>query len=420
MNTIYLALGSNIGDRYQYMQTSIALLSEHLQDIAQSSVYETRPWGLSTQNTFLNMVIQAQTELSPVELLAFTQSVQVVAGRKKTTFNGPRTIDIDIIFFNQENIQLPTLMIPHERMYERDFVLKPLSDIDSDFIHPSLSKTVGQLLAGVKEKHIIKKYIPTQIVGILNLSPESFSNDFHSDIPDILTRVSTMLEEGVDIIDIGAQSTKPGTPQISEEEELSRLEGVIPAIKARFPSVKLSLDTTRLACARLAIQQGVDMLNDISGARFAPDIIPLIINTPIKIVIMHSQGEFAQIHNTYSHKDMIAELLDYFTERIDVLRRIGLRKDQIIIDPGIGFSKGSDENFEIIKRLEELKQLGLPLYVGLSRKKFIGTTINKSNPSDLDIGSTVLHTVCMKKGIDYIRTHNVQYLKEARDILGCM
>jgi len=409
MNTVYLSLGSNIGDRCAYLQQAVALLSEHVFDIKQSHIYETKPCGYDHQNSFLNMSIEAKTTLSPRELLNFTQHVEHSIGRQKFIHNGPRTIDIDIVFYDDLIVNEPDLIIPHPRAYERDFVMIPMLDLNPNF---SFQRP--------KETYIMKRYIPTQIVGILNLSPESFGSESYVDMPSIIERVRVMIEEGADTIDIGAQSTKPGAEQLSEEVELERLRDVIPSIKKQFPNVKLSLDTTRFSCAQLAVEQGIDMINDISGGRFSPETPSLIVNTDVKIVIVHSQGDFISMHRTYAYTDIIEELKKYFQERITEMLRIGVRRDQIILDPGIGFSKTGAENFEILKNIKRLKELGYPLYIGLSRKKFIGTVLNKPNPQDRDVGSTVLHTLCMDKDVAYVRVHNVVYAREARDLLGCL
>ncbi len=409
MHTIYLSFGSNIGDRDTYLQQAIALLSEHVFDIKQSHIYETKPCGYDHQNPFLNMVVEAKTTLSPRDLLNFTQHVEHSIERQKSIHNGPRTIDIDIVFYDDLIVNEPDLIIPHPRAYERDFVMIPMLDLNPNF---SFQKP--------KETYIMKRHIPTQIVGILNLSPESFGSESYIDIPNILERVRVMIEEGADVIDIGAQSTKPGTEQLREEEELKRLENVIPSIKKKFPNIQLSLDTTRLSCARLAVKQGIDMINDISGGRFSPEILSLIVNTDVKIVIVHSQGDFTSMHAQYTYTDIIEELKKYFQERIQEMLRAGVRRDQIILDPGIGFSKTSVENFEILKNIKRLKKLGYPLYIGLSRKKFISIVLSKPDPKDRDVGSTVLHTLCMDKNVAYVRVHNVDYAREARDLLGCL
>jgi dihydropteroate synthase/2-amino-4-hydroxy-6-hydroxymethyldihydropteridine diphosphokinase len=389
------------------MQQTITLLASHLHGIKQSHIYETKPWGVTEQDTFLNMVIRGETSLSPQELLQLTQDIQTRVGRIKRQTNGPREIDIDILLYGDETVQTADLTIPHPRIQERDFVYVPLRELNPNYdISPTMI-----------EPYILQRHMPTQIVGILNLSPESFGSTAYTDLSTILRRVEQMVDEGADIIDIGAQSTKPGSVQLTEVAELSRLRGVIKAIKMQFPFTPLSVDTTRLACVCLALEEGIDMVNDISGGRFAPEIIPLIIKTDVKIVIMHSRGDFADIHKKYQYGDIITELLNYFQRKIQELLKLGLRPDQIILDPGIGFSKGAKENFAIIGNIEKLKALGFPVYIGLSRKKFIGTATGKDDPLDRDVGSTVLHTLCIQKGADYIRAHNVDCLRDTINVL---
>lgn len=407
MSTVYLALGSNVGNRYEYISHAIALLSEKIHNIQHSSVYETKPWGMLEQNTFFNMVIQAETTISPFELLDFIHQIEDTLIRVKTHVNGPRTIDIDILLYDEEQIITPTLTIPHPRLHERDFVVVPLSEL-----HPTIRPRADL------EKYIIKKYIMTKIVGILNLSPESFGSDYYTDNTTILKQTESMIAAGAHIIDIGAQSTKPGAVQLNEDEELRRLTGVIKNIKQKFGTTQLSIDTTRLSSMKLAIDEGVDMINDISGGRFAPEIIPLIAGTNTKFIITHSQGNFSDIHQKYEYTNIIEDIKKYFTQKITTYTELGLSPTQIILDPGIGFSKQAKENFEIINRLSELRELGYPLYIGLSRKKFIGSALNIENPVDRDLGTTILHTLCIQKGVSYIRTHNVLYAKQAIDLVS--
>lgn len=253
-------------------------------------------------------------------------------------------------------------------------------------------------------------------IGILNVSPESFSGDGSN--KNIFDRAEEMIKQGADIIDVGAQSTRPGEKQISLEEEISRIKDIIAKIHGQYPQVGISIDTTRYEVAQLAIKEGANMINDISGGKFDPKILTLVASNPkISFVLTHSQGVFDDMHKKYEYKYVIEEIKQYFLEHIDRLLNLGVKRNQIILDPGIGFSKGHKENIEIIKRLNEFKDLKLPIYVGLSRKKFIGTIVDEDDPKERDLATALLQVMCIKNGAAYIRTHNVKFLKHSIKIL---
>ena len=258
------------------------------------------------------------------------------------------------------------------------------------------------------------------IVGILNLSPESFGSEAYHGIPKILKRVGEMIEQGATYIDVGAQSTRPGAVQLTLHEELNRLRGVIKEIKNKFPSILVSIDTTRKECVELSLSEGVDMINDISGGRFDKKIIRLITGSKVKYVLTHSQGNFESLHKKYEYANIIEELKNYFVEKITELNKLGIFNERIIIDPGIGFSKTGAQNIEIINRLEELNVLNLPVYIGVSRKKFIGEMIHENDPLKRDVGTAVVQAYCLQKGVSYVRTHNVEYMKQVLHVIGAL
>ncbi|MCF7865333.1 MAG: dihydropteroate synthase [Candidatus Pacebacteria bacterium] len=257
-----------------------------------------------------------------------------------------------------------------------------------------------------------------KIVGVLNISPESANNKAIT-TEDIIERMRNMVNHGADVIDVGAQSSRPGVDQISLEEETSRLKGVVLKIKKEFPFVQISIDTTRHEIVQLALDEGVTIVNDISGGRFDEHILEKVTQCNAQYVLMHSQGLFSEMHKKYEYVDVVTEITNYFSQRIKVCLEAGIKNDNIILDPGIGFSKSGDQNLDIIRRLSEFKELGFPLYIGLSRKRFIGTIIGdaSSDPSARDNATTVFHTLCIQQGVDYIRTHNVKTLKECTQVL---
>jgi len=253
------------------------------------------------------------------------------------------------------------------------------------------------------------------IVGVLNLSPESFNNK--TDVGRLLECANQMVTDGADILDIGAQSSRPGIPQLSVGEEIVRLVGAIATLKREFPTVPISVDTTRSEVIRIALREGVELINDISGGRFDENLLREVARSGARYVLMHSQGTFDDMHKLYKYTDIVSEIKDYFRKRIDMCVVAGIQRQKIILDPGIGFSKSGEQNLEILRRLNEFRELKLPLYIGLSRKRFVGSIINEEKSELRDNATTVLHTYCIQHGVEYIRTHNVKYLSEAVQVL---
>lgn len=258
----------------------------------------------------------------------------------------------------------------------------------------------------------------TNIVGILNLSPESFSGDGVVSREEVLRRAEEVVAQGVDVIDVGAQSTRPLATLLTVEQEMFRVQDVIRTIKEAFPHIPLSIDTTTWEVALLAIQEGATIVNDISGGRFDERILELVADTGAQYILGHSRGSFAQMHERYRYTDVIAELEDYFRERADQCVHRGIAREQIVIDPGIGFSKSEQEHRIILRELPRLQELGFPLCIGLSRKRFIGKWIGEEVAIKRDNATTALHAHCCAHKVAYVRTHNVRALWECREVLA--
>lgn len=264
-------------------------------------------------------------------------------------------------------------------------------------------KLVQILKCGDKKIELGKR---TLIMGILNVTPDSFSDGGeHNDISEAVKHAKKMLEEGADIIDIGGESTRPGHEQISEEEEISR---VVPVIKevAKLGAV-ISIDTYKYKVAKAAFEAGAHILNDIWGLQYDDgEMAKLVKQYNVPVIAMHNQ-------NTKEYKeDIIFAMKKFFQKTFDIAYRYGIDKESIILDPGIGFGKGIDENLEVLSRLHELRGLGRIL-VGCSRKRFIGTILNDIPPHERAIG-TVATTVCsIERGADIVRVHDVLANKQA-------
>jgi dihydropteroate synthase len=258
---------------------------------------------------------------------------------------------------------------------------------------------------------------PPIVMGILNVTPDSFyDGGKHSSELEILKKTERMLSEGAKIIDVGGYSSRPGASDVPEDEELSRVCQAIQVIVKRFPEVNISVDTFRSAVARAANAEGAAMVNDISGGT-DPKMFSAVAELKIPYVLMHMKGTPQTMTQHASYTDLLAEIREYFHKKIGVLRELGV--NDIIIDPGFGFAKTREHNFEILNKLEEFQIFGLPVLAGLSRKSMVWKTLDQ-RPEDALNGTSVLNTVAILKGASICRVHDVKECVEAIRLINAM
>ena len=240
----------------------------------------------------------------------------------------------------------------------------------------------------------------TYIMGILNVTPDSFSDGGkYSRIDAALAHAEEMIRDGADIIDVGGESTRPGHIQITDEEEIARVVPVIEALKARFDT-PVSVDTYKSAVAREALQAGADLVNDIWGLKYDPEMARVIAAGGAACCLMHNRKEAV-------YEDFMREVAADLMASVETAREAGVRDDRIILDPGVGFAKSYAQNLEVIARLEELACLGFPVLLGTSRKSVIGKTLDL--PADQRLGGTLVTTVyAVQKGCAFVRVHDVK------------
>ena len=249
------------------------------------------------------------------------------------------------------------------------------------------------------------------VMGILNLTPDSFyDGGSHHNIDDILKHCEKMLTEGADIIDIGAFSSRPGSEIISVEEENSRLLPYLIEIKKRFPDTIISIDTFRKDVAKNAIDNGADIINDISGGIFDEDMLPYIGKNHIPYIMMHCGGSIESLHKNHIKENPCEIVKPFFERQIEFLSQYG--EQQIILDPGIGFNKSIKSNFELLNNIKDYRVNNLPVLIGISRKSMIYKTL-KTTPQEALNGTTVLNTIALMKGADILRVHDVKEAVEA-------
>ncbi len=261
----------------------------------------------------------------------------------------------------------------------------------------------------------------TLIMGILNVTPDSFSDGgkFFS-VDDAVKHAIQMEKEGADIIDIGGESTRPGAEQISLEEEMNR---VIPVVEELVNKIKIpiSIDTYKSEIAKKTIDIGASMINDITALRGNEKLADIVAGYNIPVCLMHMKGSPQNMQINPEYDDVVKEIIDFLRERSEYAISKGIKKENIVVDPGLGFGKrtgeGIEDNWEILERLSEFKILGYPIMIGASRKTFIGNIYGKNSPlpvSERLEGSLEVASLAVKNGADIIRVHDV---KETRDVI---
>lgn len=250
------------------------------------------------------------------------------------------------------------------------------------------------------------------LMGIINITPDSFyPGSRHEATNDVLKQAGQMLRQGATILDIGGQSTRPGSEKISAEEELRRVIDPIIALQKEFPEAILSIDTYYSRVAKEAVSAGACIVNDISAGNMDAQLIPEVAALKVPYVLMHMQGTPQTMQATHDYKNVTQDLLDFFIGKCNELTRAGIH--DIIIDPGFGFGKTITHNFQLLRNLEVFRVLDRPLLVGLSRKSTIYKTLG-TDPEHALNGSTVLHTIALMNGASILRVHDV---KEAAELI---
>ncbi len=249
------------------------------------------------------------------------------------------------------------------------------------------------------------------VMGIINTTPDSFFSESRSMvINEIVDKAGKMLESGATILDIGGQSTRPGSELVKASEETDRLIPSIEAIHKSYPDAIISADTFYSSVANHAINAGASVINDVSGGSMDEQMIETVGNLGVPYICMHMRGTPQTMQNFTNYEDLLKEVIDYFIQKIDACKKAGIK--DIILDPGFGFAKSIPQNFELLNRLEYLNILEKPLLVGLSRKGTIWKTLGITADEALN-GTTVLNTISLMKGASILRVHDVKEAVEA-------
>ncbi len=408
MNKYYLGLGSNLSNRRLNLNQAIKKLKENnlITILKYSSCYETKAllpdypdlttiknWNLP----FLNMAIEISSELSALELFYKIKTIEKEMGRMDSAPRwSPRLIDIDILWGDKEtHLTSPNLDIPHREYLKRAFVLDSLRELK-----PVLF---------LQDSRLLIQHQPAWM-GILNLTPDSFSDGGANFKIKEVQKFLDINKNHMNILDIGAQSTRPQAKLISAQEEWLRLQDTVLFLKDQiaddytFPQI--SVDTFYgEVIERVAQNIKVDIINDVSGLQ-CPQLREYLKTYEGKYVLMHSLGVPPSTQNVLDQTiSVFDQLRNWFTDKINELLKLGLNEDQIIVDPGIGFGKSQQQNIQILSNIQELQSLGFLIMVGHSRKSFMKTFSNEIAQSR-DFESIGISMLLAQKGVDILRVHN--------------
>ncbi|KZO94683.1 Dihydropteroate synthase [Calocera viscosa TUFC12733] len=457
-----IALGSNLGDRVTNIERALRELeSAGVQVVDTSFMYETAAMYVEDQPKFLNAACVVETELEAGPLLQLLKKVEATVGRTKTYTNGPRVVDLDVIFFDNLDTRILAadnngfeLIVPHPRVQEREFVLRPLADIVPNLVHPSTRQAITSLLRSLVpgESPMYRvlcfpassKTPPctwpwssrTYLMSIINSTPDSFSDGgvhfvssltdgFKEQLSSVVDRLHKAVDDGADILDIGGYSTRPGAAEVSEEEELARVVPLITQFRASGMHTPISVDTFRASVARAAIEAGANCINDVYAFSRDPEMVKVAHDFAVPVVMMHSRGDAGKEKDYSAQGGVMEGVRTELGEKIAGALRAGVRRWNIIADPGVGFSKTVEGNLTMLRDLRDFTAPAtepgrarhpldcLPVLVGTSRKSFLGELTGTEEASERLLSTAVACTTAIQGGADIIRVHDT---KEMRDV----
>ncbi len=437
---VILGLGSNLADRLANLRLALTYLKQipHFSIEQISPVYISDALMLENSppdwdRPYLNLAVRATTTLLPHDLLHHVKEIEKKMGRIKGVVWGPRIIDIDLLAWDDLMLYDDKLHIPHEHLQERPFALWPLADVAPFWIYPQQNKTAAELAehwgsrfsgeAPFHTRQIPQRIDTPQLVGIVNVTPDSFSDGgLALDPAQAVTLAKELVNAGAEIIDIGAEATNPRANAISPEEEWNRLKavlhGIIDATTSLAIQPKISVDTRHADVAEKALGLGVAWINDVSGLE-DPRMREIIAAQTCDVVVMHHLGVPVDRKRILPRdQNPVDLLLQWADARLNELTKSGIATDRIILDVGIGFGKNAEQNLLLLKQIDHFKKLPTRLLVGHSRKIFLGQFTDKPF-AERDIETTVL-SLFLAKHVDYLRVHNIDMHARAFKAMGAM
>lgn len=424
---VILGLGSNVGDKLFFLRHAL----EHIKKIPNFKVTKVSPLyfskALMPENApsnwdmpYINAAICGETSLEPLALLKILKKIESELGRKSPIRHwGPREIDIDILAWDEKNIKTDTLNIPHLNLPERPFALWPLADVAPLWVFPGENKTAAELVekwgsrfsgdAPFKTRQINQRIDTPRLMGILNITPDSYSDGGKFMQTDkAIAHAIQLVNDGADIIDIGAESTRPNATPLSAEEEWQRLQPVLETLQTTsfLISPKISLDTYHPETVEKALRYNIDIINDVSGLDDSR-MRAIVKNANIDCVVMHHH-QIPENRRDYlpRHLDPTSAVFEWLKNRLYLLETEGFNLNKVIIDPGIGFGKLAEQSFLLLKNSSLFKSLGVRVLVSHSRKTFL-SPLSGLSFAERDIETLVISLFLSNIPVDILRLHNM-------------
>ena len=253
----------------------------------------------------------------------------------------------------------------------------------------------------------------THLMAIVNITEDSFSDGgLYLDLPSAINHASYCINQGAHILDIGAQSTRPGASEVGAEIEIKRLLPLIKELKNLYPEIPISVDTFHHSVAEKVLNTGADWVNDISGGRHDPNIFNVIADKGSPYILTHSRGNSKTMDSLTKYTNVVKDVKIELSNQIDKAIAKGIKKEQIIIDPGIGFAKNVDQNLILLRNIEEFVSMNFPVLIGASRKRFIGSVINETDPNKRVFGMAAVASRCVSAGVDILRVHDIKEISQ--------
>lgn len=405
----YVGLGSNLGDRLLHLEKA----ARFFQVLRAAPVFETPallPPGAPANwaKPFLNTVIEIEAPDSPQELLQKLKQVERELGREADPARwAPRTVDLDLLLFGDDLFRSENLTVPHPEMQRRNFVLTPLKHLIGGRKIPGTGKTVLEAARALPSDSGTGKNLPAWM-EIVNLTPDSFSRSAGESVD-----LPVLLESPVHIIDIGAESTRPGAETVDLNEEWSRLKEALEICRpARVIRPWISLDTRKAAIAARAAEKGVDIINDVSAGG-DPEMIDVIVSSRCQYVFMHHLTVPADASVTMPETvDPVMAVKNWAINKLDEFQKRGLDPSRLIFDPGIGFNKTPAQNLALLRRIDEFLDLPVRVLVGHSRKSFMKIWTDRP-AAERDPETLGVSLALARKGVDILRVHRADLHQRA-------
>lgn len=434
-----IGLGTNLGDRLTHLRAAVRglrAMAPALRVRAVSPIYESDAlvppgapddWRLP----YLNLAVRAEWDGTPQELIAALKALEAALGRQPRPRWAPREADLDLLAFGDLALAGDTLTLPHRDLAERPFALLPLVDVAAEWSFPP----DAAVHAGQPARELARRWrgapehVPfrtrrtalslTEIVGVVNLTPDSFSDGGRFPDPDAaVEHALALVEAGATVLDLGAESTRPGAAALASGEEWGRLEPVLSRLTARGTAAILSVDTRHTATARRALAAGARWINDVAGGT-DPHLVDAVAASDAHFVVMHSLTVPPVADRVIPlDRDPVDWLIDWGRERREALALRGIPAPRLILDPGIGFGKTPGQSTAILRDAGRLTGLGTRILVGHSRKSFLRSWYPAgheavANPLARDFESGLLAGHLARAGIDYVRVHHAELARRA-------